>query len=190
MFAVGQLCLPCLQGGLEQQHSTFSTLPSSLCFCGRVGWTAGRLPYILYLRTYSTVHWSLNRLFVLYVHLLQNHLLTPEPPSTPRPVTRVLHWGHIASEHFPPEHQIIAHPEYLCPPPVLHAHTAHSLFYPHFYSTHTQHFGTYLSTFYFTCALQIPDDRPILLDPYQNSVLPHCPVWNCWDPCAYSSCPK
>jgi hypothetical protein len=73
------------------------------------------------------VHWSWDRVFVLYVHMAKYQLLTPEPPSTPRPVTRVLHRGHIASEHFPPEHQIIALTEYLRPLPVLHAHTEEAL---------------------------------------------------------------
>jgi hypothetical protein len=74
------------------------------------------------------VHRSSDRFFVLYLHMRNYHLLTPEPPSTQQPVKRVLHCEHVASEHFPPEHQIIALIEYLRPTPVLHAHTAHLRF--------------------------------------------------------------
>jgi hypothetical protein len=103
------------------------------------------------------------------------HLLTPKPPSTPRPVTRVLHRGHVASEHFPPEHQIIALTEYLHPPPVLHAHTAHLRFPTRFLFTHTQHFGTYSLTFWFTRTPIFRTTDPSCCLPAKNSVLPHRP---------------
>jgi hypothetical protein len=63
-------------------------------------------------------------------------------------VNRVLHREHVASEHFPPEQQIIALTEYLRPPPVLHAHTAHLRFLTRFlfhaYTTFRNLFAPFL----------------------------------------------
>jgi hypothetical protein len=53
-------------------------------------------------------------------------LFTPEPPSSPRPVTRVLYREYVASEDIPPEPQFIAQTEPFRPAPVLYAHTAYS----------------------------------------------------------------
>jgi hypothetical protein len=52
------------------------------------------------------------------------HLFTPEPPLSPRPVTRVLYREYIASEDIPPKPQFIAQTEPFHLAPVLYAHTA------------------------------------------------------------------
>jgi hypothetical protein len=99
--------------------------------CGRVGWTAGRLPSTL-LCTYFTVHRSSDRFFVSYIHMTIYHLLRPEPPSPTRPVNRALQRGHAASKHHPPLAHISSSIGPFRVAPVLHAHTAHSLFLPTF----------------------------------------------------------
>ncbi|KAJ7861366.1 hypothetical protein B0H14DRAFT_530733 [Mycena olivaceomarginata] len=96
--------------------------------CGRVGWTAGRLPSTLYSRTYLIVHRSSDRFFVSYVHMAKYDPFTPEPPRPTRPVTRVPQRGYVASEHNTPELHFIALTESLRPPPVPHAHTAYLRF--------------------------------------------------------------
>ncbi|KAJ7714228.1 hypothetical protein B0H14DRAFT_3171461 [Mycena olivaceomarginata] len=68
----------------------------------------------------------------MYVHLLRNYLFSHKPPPTTRPVTRALHREHGASEHFPPEHQIIPSSEPFRVARSLYAHTARSLFLPTF----------------------------------------------------------
>ncbi|KAJ7690320.1 hypothetical protein B0H14DRAFT_3906466 [Mycena olivaceomarginata] len=98
-------------------------------------------------------------------HSRQNSTLLPPNHHLRRPVKRVLHREHVASEHFPPEHQIIALTEFTPFTPSIYAlhpyftPTRHiSDFPPDFYSTHTRHFETFLVHPY----TPYQDDRPIL----------------------------
>ncbi|KAJ6505641.1 hypothetical protein DFH09DRAFT_286107 [Mycena vulgaris] len=102
------------------------------------------LPPILYLRAYFTVHRSSDCVFVLSVHMVKYNLLTPKPPPSPRPVTRVLHPEHVASEHQAPLHQIPSRIEFLRATLVFHAHTALSPIHTHFpFCTYTTYSGPF-----------------------------------------------
>jgi hypothetical protein len=141
--------------------------------CGRVGWTAGRLPSTLYLHTYFTVHRSSDRFFVSYIHMTNYHLLIPEPPPPTQPVNRALQRGHATTKHHPPLAHISSFIEPFRVAPVLHAHTAHSLFLPtflfHSYTTLRDLFAHFLTHPYTTYS-----GRPIHLAvlPAKNSVIP------------------
>ncbi|KAF7348865.1 hypothetical protein MVEN_01406600 [Mycena venus] len=88
--------------------------------------------------------------------------LTLEPPRPTRPVTRVLHRGHVASEYDPPELQIIPSDESYRARPVPHACTAispiESIFPFHAYTSFLGPFDHFLLHSY----IPYPADRPTI----------------------------